>query len=97
MFYAIASNSTATGSARAQVAYGTGTAPVNGASPAGTVVGALMQATSITSNASVPISMSNIITGLTPGTAYWFDINLAYGGASTASLANVACEAKELF
>jgi hypothetical protein len=41
--------------------------------------------------------MSNIITGLTPGTAYWFDINLAYGGASTASLANVACEAKELF
>ena len=97
VFYAIASNSTATGSARAQVAYGTGTAPVNGASPAGTVVGALMQATSITSNASVPIYMSNIITGLTPGTAYWFDINLAYGGASTASLANVACEAKELF
>jgi hypothetical protein len=77
------------------VRFGTGTAPVNGAAPIGTVVGAALQA-SETGSASnfVPFMNGGIITGLTPGTAVWFDLNI-FGAANTTSVQNLSCNAFE--
>lgn len=60
------------------IAYGTGTAPTNGAAATGTEVGQFMTVvpgdTVGTSSFLVPASRTVQITGLTVGTAYWIDI-----------------------
>lgn len=70
--------------------FGTGTAPVNGAAVTGTTVGPTIQGTASTANFPIMLSLPVIITGLTPGTAYWFD--LAFGtNAGTGTISTVSC------
>jgi hypothetical protein len=52
--------------------FGTGAAPANAAAATGTVVSGPTTVTSATGETR-STSMSAVITGLTPGTAYWFD------------------------
>jgi hypothetical protein len=42
------------------------------------------------------IAISAIVTGLTPGTAYWFDLTLATGSGNTVSLNSLDFNAFEL-
>lgn len=60
------------------IAYGTGAAPINGAAVTGTQVGQRVVTTApVTVAASellIPVSRTELITGLTKGTTYWIDI-----------------------
>jgi hypothetical protein len=80
------------------VRYGTGTAPVNGAALTGTLLGSL--GTVFTGPATVPggettVSKGGVITGLTPGTAYWFDITASSNNGTSVAVTNVDCAAFE--
>lgn len=69
--------------------YGTGTAPTNGSAASGTQVGTTLTVSCPATSQTIPFTMSVIITGLTPSTAYWFDIGLAaVSGTSTISSIN---------
>jgi hypothetical protein len=90
-------NGTASGSSTAQIRYGTGTAPANGAAPAGTPVGAIVQANSPSANFNLPFSVAAFLTGLTLGTTYWFDLLVATaGGAGPAAVSGVTVAAFEV-
>jgi hypothetical protein len=87
-------NSAATGSILVLMKFGTGTAPLNGVAVTGTSVGTTQSFQSINANAGGSISTTGIITGLTPGTAYWFDLTQQAGGG-TATLTSITCTAME--
>lgn len=84
-----------------QISYGTGTAPANGATLAGTQIGAvqtftLAAAATAAADVNVPFSLAAIVTGLTALTAYWVD--LAAKSITTASdmgLANISVSIAE--
>lgn len=77
-----------------QIRYGTGAAPSNGAAVAGT---AASQLTPNIAPSAVPFSTQALVTGLTPGTAYWFDLALArFTGTGLATVTNLTCDAAEL-
>jgi hypothetical protein len=79
--------------------YGTGSAPNNGDAATGTTIGinTLAQNSAVTLPYGVPFTKSYLITSLTPGTAYWFDVQLlTNNNATTASILNVAFTAQEL-
>jgi len=80
------------------VAYGTGTAPANAAAASGTTVGSTITWTALTSllTNGVPFAKDVIITGLSAGTAYWFDIQLQAVTGGTASILNLEVTAQEL-
>lgn len=70
-----------------QLRYGTGTAPISGASPTGTAVGNQITVSATDANVAdlvFPVTISVYITGLTLSTAYWFDIDLLSVSAGTA-------------
>lgn len=75
--------------------YGTGTAPSNGAASTGTQVGQTRIPIQNTGNDNATTCLSGIITGLTAGTTYWFDIGAATNGTNSVLLLNVNCEAFE--
>jgi hypothetical protein len=92
---------TATGAAQFNVGprYGTGAAPNNGDAVTGTRFGCttdqLIKVPSI--SGAVAFGYVAQITGLTPGTAYWFDLSLDTNtGADAASLSNVSMTFAEL-
>lgn len=74
--------------------YGTGTAPTNGSATSGTQVGPTWAASCPATGQTIPFTMSAIITGLTPSTAYWFDI-AANAGGGTSTLSAINFEAME--
>lgn len=81
----------------AQAAYGTGTAPSNGVSATGTTVGTPQEAAlTAGTGVQVPMTVGGIITGLTIGTAYWFDLQMKQAGSGLASATNVHCIAHEI-
>lgn len=88
IFEFIAANNTATGASISQVKYGTGAAPANNAASTGTSAGTPKSFQSINANAPGSTTHVVLVTGLTPGTAYWFDIVLQAGGG-LASITNV--------
>jgi hypothetical protein len=80
------------------IAFGTGTPPANGAAATGTTVGVntiFTDLTGLTTNGA-PFSKHAIITGLTPGTFYWFDLQFKAVTGGTASVLNVEFSAQEL-
>jgi hypothetical protein len=82
-----------------KLAYGSGTAPANGASATGTVVGVIDQGGAVASvNATPALIQRNIIVPtLTPGIAYWFDIQGAIGSGNTSvSMTNIESTIEEL-
>lgn len=78
-------NDTANDGAIIQLRYGTGTAPANGDAITGTQAGRSINVASAFNTQTVGFSIVAAITGLTPGTAYWFDIGLAAVTGGTAS------------
>lgn len=89
-------SSNGTGGVVAQIRYGTGTAPVNGAAAAGTAIGAQQQYNPSITNARVPFALTGIITGLTLATAIWVDTQVGNAGANTASITNVSVSLMEV-
>lgn len=78
-----------------QAQYGTGIAPSAGASPTGTAIGTGSTSTPAAANQTGTINSGGIITGLTVGTAVWFDILLKSSGTGTATVNSVSCDAME--
>lgn len=90
---------TGTNNINFNVRYGTGTAPANAAAASGTIVGPTVSyavtSAEVTSFGQ-PFSLTRIITGLTPGTAYWLDMSISTNGtATTATISSVNCAAQE--
>lgn len=80
-----------------QARYGTGGNPGNGATVTGGMIalGSSPQAAMQPANYIVPFTVGGIITGLTPGTAYWFDISI-YGLSGTTTAKQISCDAHEV-
>jgi hypothetical protein len=85
-----------TGGSIVQLAYGTGTPPSNGAAATGTSIGNPVQISPDVASNLVPFSCSGIITGLTPGTAYWIDAQLKTVTSGTATINNLSLTAFEI-
>ena len=86
---------------KADLRYGTGTAPTNGGALAGTVLQAGLTGSGVASGNTVdvltaPITLQGIATGLTVGTAYWIDIGQYAVTGGTASFTNIRCTAFEM-
>lgn len=74
--------------------YGTGTAPANGAAAAGIAIGSTVSVNgSGTTGVSAGFKVGGLITGLTVGTAIWFDGLVT---SSSGSLSSVTCRAHEV-
>lgn len=93
-FQADISNSVASSGNNVSLRYGTGTPPANGAALAGTQVGSTINGQMQTAAFILPAALTAIITGLTPGLAYWFDLSLSTTGGS-GTLTSVSCNAME--
>ncbi len=76
--------------------YGTGTAPANGAAVTGSVFSVPKLVTAPTGGYSMGWSLQGVITGLTPATAYWFDIALAPTTGGTATIKDIDCSIFEV-
>jgi hypothetical protein len=84
------SGATAGQGAKAQIRYGTGSAPANAAALTGTAVGAMVTATLMRATADlIPISLTAVITGLTLGTAVWLDLQEVALTSGTGQLKNL--------
>ncbi len=90
----IVENATAQ-TATLQMVYGTGAAPANGSAVTGTAIGGELAWVSLTGQLTIPFALTYLITGLTPGTAYYFDI-AGKSSAGTAQLTNCNFMAVEL-
>jgi hypothetical protein len=91
-----AQNTTAGSAFAYQLRYGTGAAPANGAALAGTLAATQVNDLPNSTGNAVPFSTQGIITGLTIGTAYWFDLGLAAVIAGTANVTGLTMSAGEL-
>jgi len=80
--------------AKVQIRYGTGAAPANGAALTGTAVGYIVSSVleRATAGDLQGFACQAIISGLTTGTGYWFDISLAaiVGGTGQAKNLSVS-------
>lgn len=82
-------NDTASGSAVAAIRYGTGTAPVNGATQTGTGGSSIVKAgTGYTASQGTAVTLTYVVTGLTINTQYWFDLAINAGAAGQNVAAN---------
>lgn len=78
-----------------QVSYGTGAAPANAAAVTGTQVGAQIAWVSLTGQLTQTFAAHCLITGLTVGSDYWFDLALK-SSAGTVQATNVNFSAIEI-
>lgn len=85
-----------TGGVGAQISFGTGASPTNGAALTGTQSGALPTFTGLTGLLSVPLALQTAVTGLTIGTTYWVDLAAKAITVGTASLTNLSLTIIEL-
>lgn len=84
-----------------QASYGTGTAPANAGTLAGTQVGQIVTytnpATVVAADVNVPFTVAAVVTGLTRGTAYWVDLAAeSVATISTVKLTGVSVSVVEL-
>jgi hypothetical protein len=92
-------NSTASAGngAKAQLRYGTGSAPANAAALTGTTAGNMVTGTLMRAASDlVPFAIASIVTGLTLGTAYWLDLAEVALAGGTGQLKNLTLIAFEL-
>lgn len=80
----------------AQLSYGTGLAPANGAALAGTQIGSQQEWTVTAGGQLIPFSVTAIITGLTAGVPVWLDIALAAITGGVASISRVSLAVAEI-
>lgn len=76
--------------------YGTGTAPANAAAVTGTLLGIAQTHTSLVAADTGGMTFQGVATGLTVGTAYWFDISVKAVTGGTASITGVTLTAYEM-
>lgn len=86
-------NNTSGNTSSINIRYGTGTAPANGVALTGTALLNTVVAGG-TGPQEYPFSIGGIITGLTPGTAYWLDMSLV-ASSNTSTVLNLSCNAME--
>lgn len=86
----------ASGGGSYQLSYGTGTAPANGAAAAGTSPGNFQTIILAAAAEKNSFSVQAVVSGLTPGTTYWVDLQLKASGGGTTTLSNVTTTAAEL-
>ena len=67
-----------------QIYYGTGGAPTNNTAPGGTAVGSTLAVTPANTTGYIPFTVTQVVTGLTVGTTYWFDLGVTTGSGSDA-------------
>ncbi len=80
-----------------QLYQGTGSAPANGAAITGSAVGGAQKFITAAAAQKVPFGVCALVTGLTLGTAYWFDVSLASSsGAQTSTIKDVSVTAFEI-
>jgi hypothetical protein len=89
-------NDTAGDGAEFQISYGTGAAPSNSDSLTGTQTGLVAQSISPTNNYQYTVSRSALLTGLTVGVQYWFDLAYAAITGGDASFVNISITIEEL-
>ncbi len=90
-------NSTASDGVTLQISYGTGAAPNTGDPATGTAVGTLVYFTEPSSGTiTVPFSTNVVVTGLTVGSTYWIDLQMAAISGGTASVGYNCVSAVEL-
>lgn len=90
------SNNTNNDGVQAQISYGTGTAPAEGAAAAGTVLGSLFKAISASVNAYEIGAATDLVTGAELGVQLWFDLQWAAITGGTGSLGPATWVIKEL-
>lgn len=88
-------NNTAGQTTSLLVKYGTGSGPANGAATTGTAVGATIVVGNGGATYQTGFSATRIVTGLTPGTTYWFDISVNVS-ANTGSIGSITFSAMEI-
>lgn len=77
-----------------RASFGTGTAPSNGVAQTGTGIGNVLAFTSTAAGAQGAVHIEGVASGLSIGTAYWFDAALNVGGG-TGTLTTLHCVATE--
>ena len=82
-------NTTTNDSWRANLRYGTGTPPANGAAPVGTVLCGPTLGDPWSSQGQASFCLAALAMGLSPYTSYWFDLSLWATPAGTASVHNL--------
>jgi hypothetical protein len=85
----------ASGGPNTQLRYGTGAAPANAAALTGTATGTTAKSTG-GGTTTVPFSISEYVTGLVVGTAYWFDLSVASNGGGSVSVKDLTVLIQEL-
>lgn len=78
-----------------QIWYGTGNAPANNAAAVGAACGPTQAPVSLTGILTQGFSTNCIITGLNPGSPYWFDLLMSGGAGSSINVTNVSISAVE--
>ena len=70
------------------IRYGTGTPPINGATYTGANAACCVNAVGI-SGTWTPFTINAVVTGLSAGTPYWFDLTLSSNGVNSALVNNL--------
>lgn len=76
--------------------YGTGTAPGNNSAATGTQIGGQQRFIGGAAAQLFPFNAGGLLTGLTPGTAYWLDLQVMVLTGGTVAVSVVGCTAYEL-
>ncbi|HUR21672.1 MAG TPA: hypothetical protein VMZ90_12730 [Vicinamibacterales bacterium] len=92
----MAANSLATKGVSATMYRGSGSAPTNGAAVTGSQTSGSKIFTATDNGAMTNIVLDAFATGLTVGTAYWFDVALKAVSGGTASILYINCNIQEL-
>jgi hypothetical protein len=94
----VLTDNTANAGTRAQISYGTGTAPMNGVAVTGTQIGPLQAytASTLAAAAQAPYGACWNVTTLTGGTTYWFDTAFSAITGGTGSLLQASMEAHDI-
>lgn len=79
-----------------KLVFGTGAAPANAATAAGTAISATQTWTGLTGQLTSQFSVIASTTGLVVGTAVWYDLQVADVAGGTAAIKNVDCTAHEI-
>ena len=92
----ILDNNTGGNGAFANIRYGTGTAPSNGAAATGTTATKTVQVTQLLAGQNAIYSQVAVVTGLMIGTNYWIDLALGIVVGGTARIRNLNVMAYEV-
>lgn len=89
-------NASPGGETRAQLRFGTGAAPANGAALTGTITGTEQVYDAFAGGTIAPCSLNTILTGLTLGLAIWIDVDLVSLGGGLANFQPVTASVVEI-